>query len=643
MDRKIKTLALFALFIGHFIAEAAELVPRKFSDSTPLEWSQRLATSEMNRTGKSLFKDGAPKARWDYTSGLFAHALRELGRETGDPEILRFSTDLVASFIAPDGTIATYKPADFNIDMITPGRVVLGIYQDGGGERFKTAAGHLRAQLAGQPRTSDGGFWHKQRYPSQMWLDGLYMGSPFLAQYGKVFEEPAAFDDVVQQIILMDKHSFDAKTGLHYHGWDEKRAQSWANSQTGTSPCFWGRSIGWYAMAIVDSLDFLPPAHPGVDSVKEVLRRVADGIVRYQDPNTGLWWQVVDQGGREGNYLEASASSMFVYALAKGINRGDLDRETYLPAVIKGYAGLVRDCTRTDDAGSLHLTRNCEVAGLGYTSSTGRPRDGTFEYYISERVMENDLKGVGPFVLAGIELARLVSGNQVSAVIGGWSDVGTILAKIVPPVFPAKDFPITGFGAIPGADATAAIRSAIEACHAAGGGRVVIPAGEWDTGAIHLKSRVNLHVSKGATVRFSTNSFEYPVVFSRWEGIECMSYSALIYAFEQKDIAVTGEGTLDGQADWDTWWAWNDKKKSKPTRQQAARDRLVKMGETGVPVDQRTFGEGSFLRPNFIQFVRCENILIEDVTLLRSPMWEIHPVLSNNVTVRAREGHQPRA
>lgn len=613
------------------LAVAVE-IPTQFSGKPPLEWSSHLASSEISRRGTSLFKDGAPKARWDYTTGLFAHSLHELSQENGDGKLRDYAAGLVVSFIDSKGEIATYKPSDFNIDMITPGRVVLALYDETREEKLKAAATALRSQLADQPRTRDGGFWHKQRYPSQMWLDGLYMGSPFLAHYGKTFQEPAAFDEVVRQIVLMDKHAYDPQSGLHHHGWDEQRQQSWANPETGTSPCFWGRSIGWYAMAIVDSLDHLPPTHPGIDGVNEILRRLASGIVRHQDPQSGLWWQVMDQGGRAGNYLEASASSMFVYSLAKGINRGYLDRETFLPAVIRGYSGLVRDCTRTDAADQLHLTRNCEVAGLGYTSATGRPRDGTFEYYISEPVIENDLKGVGPFILAGIEMKHLTSA-KISAPIRGWEDRDRILAKIQTPTFPSKNFPVTDFGAKPGVDATVAIRQAIEACHSAGGGRVTIPSGEWNTGAIHLKSHVNLHVEQGATLKFSTRSTDYPLVFSRWEGIECMNHSALIYACDAQNIAITGEGTLDGQADWDTWWSWNDKRK-KPTRQQAARDRLIEMGEKGVPVEQRVFGEGSFLRPNFIQFQRCENILIEGVTILRSPMWEIHPVLSSNITVR---------
>ncbi|MES2657631.1 MAG: glycoside hydrolase family 88 protein [Verrucomicrobiota bacterium] len=594
-------------------------------DVTPLEWSQRLAKSEMARRGDTLFKGGSATARWDYTSGLFATSLMALGERTGDAAATAYAAKIVESYVGADGGISTYDASTYNIDMITPGRVLLGLYEKSGDERLKLAIGHLRDQLARQPRTSDGGFWHKQRYPSQMWLDGLYMGSPFLAGYGKLFKEPAAFDEVTKQILLVDKHTYDPVSGLFYHGWDEKREQSWANRETGCSPSFWGREIGWYAMAIVDCLDALPSDHRDIAAVKEVQRRLADGIVRHQDPESGLWWQVVDQGGREGNYLESSASSMFVYALAKGINRGDLPRGKFLPAVLKGYAGLVREFIHTNQDGSVDLTKVCEVAGLGYTSSSGRPRDGSYAYYLSEPVVKNDLKGVGPFILAGLEVQRLVG--------GGWNDVAEILARIHAPEFPAKDFSITDFDAKQSADCTAAIREAIRACHAAGGGRVVVPDGEWKTGAIHLLGNVNLHLSDNARLMFSTVPADYPMVSTRWEGTECMNFSSLVYALDQENVAVTGNGTLDGQSDWSNWWSWHDKRK-KPVLQQRDRDRLVAMGEAGVPVAERKFGKGSFLRPNFIQFYRCKNILVEGITLLRSPMWEIHPVLSQNVTVR---------
>ncbi len=217
----------------------------------------------------------------------------------------------------------------------------------------------------------------------------------------------------------------------------------------------------------------------------------------------------------------------------------------------------------------------------------------------------------------------------------GWDTVPGILARIAAPRFPARDFAITAHGAVAGgADCTDAIRAAIAAAHAAGGGRVVVPPGVFHTGAIHLLSNVNLHVSEGATLKFIPDPAKYlPTVYTRWEGVECMNYSALIYAFEQENIAVTGKGTLDGGADWDTWWAWNDKSKG-ATRQVPARNRLLAAGDRGVPVAERVFGAGSFLRPNFVQPYRCRNVLIEDVTIVRSPMWEIHPALCTNVTVR---------
>jgi unsaturated rhamnogalacturonyl hydrolase len=216
-----------------------------------------------------------------------------------------------------------------------------------------------------------------------------------------------------------------------------------------------------------------------------------------------------------------------------------------------------------------------------------------------------------------------------------WSNADEILARIKAPSFPAKDFAITDYGAVAGtSDSTAAIAKAIAACHAAGGGRVVVPAGEFSTGAIHLKSNVNLHVSAGAILRFNPNPALYPVVFTRWEGVECMNYSPLIYAFEQENIAITGSGTLDGGASKETWWAWNIKRGTEPSKQRVDRDALNDMGENGVPVAQRVFGPGHFLRPNFIQPYRCKNVLIEGVTINNSPMWEVHPVLSTNVTVR---------
>lgn len=244
-----------------------------------------------------------------------------------------------------------------------------------------------------------------------------------------------------------------------------------------------------------------------------------------------------------------------------------------------------------------------------------------------------------PFILImfGLMIAcrtTLISGS-------GWEQVPEILKKIVPPEFPKRDFNITDYGALGDGeyDCTGAFSRAINACNQAGGGRVVVPSGKFLTGAIHLKSNVNLHVMSGATVLFSKESQKYlPVVYSRFEGVECMNYSPFIYAYEQKNLAITGEGTLDGQADSTAWWPWvGDRihgwKEGEPEHQ-GDRDQLMKMAEENIPVEKRIFGEGHFLRPNFVQFYKSENILIEGVTIIRSPMWEIHPVLCENVTVR---------
>jgi polygalacturonase len=222
-----------------------------------------------------------------------------------------------------------------------------------------------------------------------------------------------------------------------------------------------------------------------------------------------------------------------------------------------------------------------------------------------------------------------------------WSLVPAILARVKAPVFPSRQFQVTAYGAVGDGktDCTAAFRQAIEACSRAGGGRVVVSAGDYLTGAIRLKSNVNLHVPAGATLRFSRDPKQYlPAVYTRWEGTECMNYSPLIYAFEQENIAVTGEGVLDGQADNEHWWPWCGNarfgwKQGEPS-QVRARGLLVGMGDRDVPVGERVFGEGSFLRPNFIQTYRCNNVLIEGITIHAAPMWQIHPVLSTNVVVR---------
>jgi unsaturated rhamnogalacturonyl hydrolase len=388
----MKVIPIVALLLA---TGCRTMAPTKFGGATPLEWSQRMAESEVARRGDSLeWKEGG-KAKWDYTSGLFTLSLLKFDA----PRYLGFAEMAIGSFITTNGTIRMYKPKEYQLDHINPGKTVLALYQLTHEERYRKAAELLRRQLDTQPRTSDGGYWHKQRYPSQMWLDGLYMAAPFEAEYAKLFHQPADFDEVAKQIRLMSAHSYDPATGLFYHGWDESKQQDWADKTTGRSPNFWGRAIGWYGMALVDVLDYFPANHPARPEIVATLQKLCAGMAKYQDAESGLWYQVVDQGSRQGNYLEATVSCMMVYTMAKSVNHGYLSRD-YIPAITKGYTGIVTRLIKLK-GDRVALTQCCSVAGLGYG------RDGSYEYYLREPIVDNDLKGVGPFILAGIELQRL--------------------------------------------------------------------------------------------------------------------------------------------------------------------------------------------------------------------------------------------
>jgi unsaturated rhamnogalacturonyl hydrolase len=399
------------IFVSASVGRSAESKPPVFNGATPLQWSERMADSQMARLDGKLAWKSSGGGRWDYTAGLFTLSLLKLNEKIPNPSHVAFVTNAIGSFISADGNIETYNPAEFQLDAINPGKTVIALYRLTKEERYAKAAALLEKQFATQPRTPEGGFWHKERYTNQMWLDGLYMGAPFYAEYTKVFAGPVAnYDDVGKQFALVKEHLYDSKSGLYYHGWDAKKIQAWADPKTGTSSNFWGRAVGWYAMALVDTLDYLPANHPARKAMIAQVQDVAKGIVKYQDAATGVWWQVMDKGDAKGNYREATASTMFVYALAKAVNDGELSK-SYVPAILKGYQGVLKEFVRTNDTGAVSLVQCCQVAGLGFKSMRGGPRDGSFEYYISEPIVENDMKGIGPFILAGIEIQKLVGSS----------------------------------------------------------------------------------------------------------------------------------------------------------------------------------------------------------------------------------------
>lgn len=366
-------------------------------------WSIKMAESEMVRFPSLWMIENSSAPKWSYTFGLVAKSMLELWKETGEGKYFDYVQSYADTLITPEGAIKTYGMDSYNIDHISPGKVLFDLYEETGDAKYKKAIDTLYTQLKTHPRTSEGGFWHKLKYPHQMWLDGIYMASPFMVQYAVTFNEPEWHNDAVHQITTIAKHTFDPVTGLYYHGWDESRQQQWANDETGTSPGFWSRSIGWYAAALVDVLDFLPVDHDGRESVLQIVNRLATEIRTYQDPASGVWYQVMDQGDREGNYLESSASALFVYFLAKALNNGYIE-DSYKETARKGFEGMIDQFIKEEENGTYTITHCCAVAGLG---GDGRYRDGSFEYYISEPVIENDPKSTGSFILAALEFEKL--------------------------------------------------------------------------------------------------------------------------------------------------------------------------------------------------------------------------------------------
>jgi len=345
---------------------------------------------------------------WNYDHGLQVMAIQKAGEAKGEERYLKFVADWIDTFIQPDGSIRTYRMEDYNVDWVNSGKLLFGAYERTGDERYRRAIETLREQMRTHPRNHANGFWHKKIYPYQMWLDGIYMAGPFLSEYALCFNEPETFDDVVHQITLIEKHAHDAKTGLLYHAWDESKGQRWCDPETGLSKYFWGRGIGWYVMAIVDVLDHLPQDHAHRSDLIVILDKTAAALVKVQDEVTGLWCQILDLPDRSGNYLEASASAMFVYAFAKAVRKGYLSQD-YLLSARRGYHGLLQNLIKIDSRGLLTLEKVCGGAGLG-----GEPyRDGSFEYYISEKIIPNDPKGVGPFILAALEMERAGVNEEV--------------------------------------------------------------------------------------------------------------------------------------------------------------------------------------------------------------------------------------
>jgi unsaturated rhamnogalacturonyl hydrolase len=366
--------------------------------SYDLKWSERTALSILNKYPQAWQLDGNEKPKWDYKMGFVLSGFEKLYQKTNDKKYLNYIKEYVDEMIDSTGNIKKYNSKEYNIDCLNPGKLLFNLYDITKDERYLRIIGELRNQLETQPRTPSGGFWHKQIYPDQMWIDGLYMAEPFYTQFTMKYEKGKSLDDIAKQFELVQNHIVDKNTGLVYQAWDESKEIAWANKQTGTSPTIWGRGIGWYMIALVETLDYFPKSHPKYKVLVSYLNQIAKSVNKYKSPE-GLWYQVADKPDLFANYIEPSASGMIIYAFAKGVNKGYLN-SSYKRTAQKSFESFIKQFIKVDKKGEINVLNVSSNIGLG-----GKPfRDGTNDYYIAAKTKDNGAIGFGAFLLAAIEL-----------------------------------------------------------------------------------------------------------------------------------------------------------------------------------------------------------------------------------------------
>ena len=368
-------------------------------------YSVRMIRSEMQRNPDATHLDGrGGERKWNYTTGLELKSFLDASRRYELPEVVEYVRDWADTMANEKGEIYKYKKSNYNVDHICPARIYFDLHDMYGDQdkRYRRVTRKIREQIDSQPRTQSGEFWHKQIYPHQVWLDGFYMALPFYAEYTKRYgpkeQKDSLFADIVHQFTAGAENTFDPATGLFRHAWDESKSMFWCDPQTGLSAHAWGRATGWYAIALVEVLDYLPKDHPGHAVLVEQLNYFLQVLPKWADPETGMWYQVLDCPGREGNYQEATCSIMFIYAFLKGLRMGYIGRahEDYILGL---YPKFIDRFIRENADGTISMTDCCAVGGLGGKQM----RKGDFDYYLSEPIIENDCKGVGPFIWASLE------------------------------------------------------------------------------------------------------------------------------------------------------------------------------------------------------------------------------------------------
>lgn len=360
-----------------------------FDPTIPVLMAEKACRTLMNQYTPA---DLPPANTWHYHQSVFLYGMQRVWEKNGGQEYFDYMKGYIDTFVDEEGNFLFARD---ELDSIQVGILLFPLYQETKDERYKRAAMKLRNLFTTLNKTKEGGFWHKDKYPYQMWLDGLFMAGPFALLYDQAFHEPELVDMVLYQESLMRKHMTDAKTGLLYHAWDETKSMPWADPETGCSPEFWGRSVGWYGTALIDILDILPENHNGRTELIEALQKLIDGYAKFQDEKTGLWYQIVDKVDYRDNWLESSCSSLFIYTIARAVEKGYVDNK-YLTVASKAYQGLLDEMIEYN-----HETLTMKGICIGTSA-------GVYDYYVSRPVSENDLHGVGAFILASMALAKVL-------------------------------------------------------------------------------------------------------------------------------------------------------------------------------------------------------------------------------------------
>lgn len=374
--------------MAHLSDQQTEKTPQ--TELSPIQWAEKACEALMFK----FAPEDLPPERFHYHQGVFLSGMEKTWRLTGKEKYYEYMKGWVDSHVQEDGTIVKIKTDE--LDDLQPGVLLYPLYERTGDEKYKKALYNIVPLLKSWPTNPSGGFWHKGHYPNQMWLDGLYMAGPLAVQFAKTFGESEYFDLMAYQAILMEKHTRDPKTGLLVHGWDETKAASWADPETGQAPEFWGRAIGWFPVALLEMLEHYPEDHKDRPELIRMLQDLLPALTKYQDPATGLWYQVVDKGDRPDNWLENSCSSLYVHAIAKAVRFGLLDQK-YLEYAWKGYQGVI-NTLKFDENGHVVIGNICIGTGIG-----------DYQHYINRPTSENDLHGVGAFVLMCVEMQQALN------------------------------------------------------------------------------------------------------------------------------------------------------------------------------------------------------------------------------------------